>query len=312
MSSTNSKPIRSPSYPNMPLREAVAAVGKIDAQYRASPVDRIEAAKLIGFSSLSGPANMALAALAGYGLVERAGKGEMRVSERARSILHPDSQEEKSRALQAAASEPQLYRDLRERFSDIAVPPEEGVVTYLNRQGFNPSAVRLAARAFRQTMAYMEELGATDSHGPKPISARELQSPMGEGSMGFGGASVGDLIQWESDGVLRLEKPLRVRLVTEDGKWVAVEGSETGIPMDQVIVEERAAQSRTPPSEAPRFSLNPGPDRGVDETVAGTDLRFQLGKGVVVQVRSKEELDAGSLDKLLKLLTAQRDALLDN
>jgi len=165
MTTSPPKFIRSPSYPNMPLRDAVAAVAKIEKPYRSSPVDRTNAVKLIGYSALSGPANKALAALAAYGLLERAGKGETRVTERARDILHAESEAQRKARLFEAAMQPDLYREIRERFSGIVVPPEDGVVTYLNRQGFNPNAVRPAAKAFLETMSYLEELGAIDSHG---------------------------------------------------------------------------------------------------------------------------------------------------
>ena len=106
------QPIRSPSYPSMSLADAVDAVKKIEHNYRTSRVDRVAAAKLMGYSSLSGPANKALAALAQYGLVERAGKGEMRVSSRATAILHPDNPSERMENLRLAAFEPSLFRDL--------------------------------------------------------------------------------------------------------------------------------------------------------------------------------------------------------
>jgi hypothetical protein len=163
----------------MDLREAVEAVGKIEQKYRSAPVDREAAAKLVGYSSLSGPANKALAALASYGLLERAGKGEARVTERARDILHAASEGERRQRLLEAALEPDLFRELRERFDGLAVPPEDGVVTYLNRQGFNPTAVRPAAKAFLETMSYLQELGASESHGvsapPEQESPRETK-----------------------------------------------------------------------------------------------------------------------------------------
>jgi hypothetical protein len=173
--------IRSPSYPNMPLREAIEAIGKIETPYRSSPVDRANAVKLIGYSSLSGPANKALAALAAYGLLERAGKGEARVSERARDILHAESPAQRNARLFEAAMEPALYRELRERFAEIPVPPIDGVMTYLNRKGFNPNAVRPAAKAFLETMSYLQEVGATDSHGvgvgSGGVSGDEAEAP---------------------------------------------------------------------------------------------------------------------------------------
>jgi hypothetical protein len=155
-----------------PLAEAITAVGKIEAQYRSAKVDREAAAKIIGYSGLSGPANKALAALAQFGLVERAGKGEMRVTDRARAILHPDAPEEKRAELRAAALEPQLFRELQERWPNMT-PPEDGVVMYLNRKGFNQSAIRPAAKAYLQTLLYLEEESASESHGEEAEGASE-------------------------------------------------------------------------------------------------------------------------------------------
>lgn len=165
MASTPPKPVRSPSYPSLALPDAIAAVRKIEGVYRLSPLDRESAAKFVGYSSLSGPANQALASLAQYGFVERAGKGEMRVTERARALLYPDSDAERAQLILASAFEPQLFRDLQERWPNMK-PPEEGVISYLNRQGFNQSAIRIAARAYLQTLSYLEETGVSDSNGP--------------------------------------------------------------------------------------------------------------------------------------------------
>ena len=188
MSGASDKPtrIQSPSYPYISLREAVGAVAKIEGRYRSSTLDRVDAAKLLGFTGVTGPSNMTLATLASFGLIEKAGKGELRVTELARSILHPSSEEEKKLALRQAASGPQLYQELRERFADVAVPSEEGVHTYLNRLGFNPTAVRPAAKAFLQTMSYMQEVGVSESRGAlvlqpqnaAPALTREELMPM--------------------------------------------------------------------------------------------------------------------------------------
>ena len=172
MSTAPVNPIRSPSYPNTSLPDAIAGVRKIEAQYRQSQVDRLVAAKILGYSGLSGPANKALAALAQFGLVERAGKGEMRVTQRARAILHPDSDAEKKAELRAAALEPSLFRILQERWPNM-IPPEDGVVMFLNRQGFNQSAIRPAAKAYLQTLLFLEEAGASESHGGEPMDAPE-------------------------------------------------------------------------------------------------------------------------------------------
>ena len=307
MSNERSKAVRSPPYPSISLREAVDGVGEIEGKYRSAPVDRTVAAKLIGFSALSGPANKALAALSSYGLVQRAGKGEIRVTERARAILHATSDEEKRRSLREASSEPRLFRDILERFPDIK-PPKDGVLAYLAREGFNQNVINRAANAFLDTMSYIEEESVTESHGSTEDAMRESGASGGNAATSaHSGARVGDLIQWEPQGVRQFKEPRRVRLVTEDGEWVAVEGSETGIPMNEVIVKDRASAPATP-GAAPRFPIS---DMAAAEKGEGTDIRLKLGKGIVVQVRSPDELGANELDKLLKLLEAQRDALKD-
>ena len=290
---TTPKPIRSPSYPNMALRDAVEAVRKIEGQYRSAPVDRAVAAKLIGYSVLSGPANKALAALASYGLLDRAGKGEARVTERARDILHAASEEQRRARILEAAMEPELFRELRERFAGIAVPPEDGVMTYLNRQGFNPNAVRPAARAFLETMSYLQELGVSDSHGVTRAEGRKLGTP-GANARIFGGAAVDDLIQWEVNDALQLPESRRVRAISDDGNWVFVEQSETGIPMSQVIVEEKAAAAPKGDIKPPVLPLaDMPPPKGTRKEV------FALEEGDVVLTfpdnlskTSFEDLDA--------------------
>lgn len=170
------KPVRSPSYPSTSLGDAVDQVRKIEEKYRSGAVDREAAAKLIGYSSLSGPANKALAALAAYGLVERAGKGEMRVTGLAQDILYSDFAGERRSCLRKAAFEPSLFRELQERWPNMS-PPEDGVVMYLNRQGFNQSAVAPAARAYLDTLAFLEQSGASESYGEGGGSAPESPVP---------------------------------------------------------------------------------------------------------------------------------------
>lgn len=172
MNITGTNPVRSPAYPSMGLRDAIASVAKIYAPYRLANVDRTVAAKLLGYSGMNGPAAKSQAALAHYGLVQRAGKGEMRVTDRAKIILYPNSEEERLDCLRDAASEPDLFRELQERFPDM-IPPEDGVVAYLHRKGFNQSAIRPAAKAFLETMLFLEEERVSESRGAADINPQE-------------------------------------------------------------------------------------------------------------------------------------------
>lgn len=165
MSDFGTNTVRSPAYPSASLRDALGGVSKIYARYRLSSVDRVVAAKLLGYSGINGPSAKTMAALAHYGLVERAGKGEMRVTARAQSILYANSPEERLDGLREAALEPDLFRELRDRFPDF-IPPSDGVETYLHRKGFNQSAIRPAAKAYLDTMLFIEEEEASESRGP--------------------------------------------------------------------------------------------------------------------------------------------------
>lgn len=313
MSEHSSKPIRSPSYPSMSLRDAVDAVAKIEGQYRASPVDRTVAAKLIGYSALSGPANKALAALASYGLVERAGKGETRVTSRARAIIHADNDKERIENLLAAASEPDLFRELRERFEGIPVPPEDGVVTYLNRQGFNPSAVGPAAKAFLQTMAYVEELGVNESHGNQSSAGAESKASNGgdDDVVTYGGAKVGDFIQWELQGALQFKQPQRVRAIDSGGEWLFVDGSTTGIPMNEVIVEQSHGGEQPQRQRPPEMPLPPADNRS-SEPGESEWMRNKVGPDSVIRIMAKGEMGPKEIGKLIKLLEAQKMVLEDD
>ena len=310
MSNSSKSPLRSPSYPSMPLQDAVNAIARIEKVYRTTPVDRAEAAKLIGYSALSGPAAKALAALASYGLLERAGKGETRVTDRAKMILYPGSEEERLENLRAAALEPPLFRDLRERFEAVindGMLPESGVVRYLEKENFNPSAVRPAARAFLKTMEFLASHDLDSSHGGEPLDGEDVPGPSSEaGSVTYGGARVGDLVQWESQGVLQFKEPKRVRYVTKNGDWLAIEGSMTGIPMNEVIVE------RSDPASAPPVI----PPEEEDETRSSQSaeiewMRNRVGRVTHVRVMVTGEMGTKEIGRLIRLLETQREVLLD-
>ena len=165
------KIIRSPSYPNFSLSDALAKARTLHDLYRTSPITREEAARAIGYSGLSGPANQALSSLAAYGLMERAGKGDARVTERAVAILHPNSDEEKREKLAAAAFAPPLFQKLRERHDVGEMATVHVVASYLSREGFNANAVGRAAKAFLGTLRCLEEEGVTESHGTQSLAS---------------------------------------------------------------------------------------------------------------------------------------------
>src|SRR5690606_15184062 len=107
----------------------------------------------------------------------------------------------------------------------------------------------------------------------------------------FGGAKVGDLVQWESQGALQFPTPRRVRLVSEDGNWVAVEGIEKGLPMDEILVE---GAPDNPRSEAPTFPL------ALDQHEAEW-MRSRVGTDTKVRLLVEGDMCPKEIGKLIKL-----------
>lgn len=304
----------SPPYPSMSLPKAIAATRKIFDADRRNPIARETAAKHIGYTGKSGASDKALAALAHYGLTEKVGKGEVRVSQLAMDIFHPDPNDpaSKDRAVLQAGMSPQLFKDLRARFPEHV--SEDSLKSYLIREGFNDTAIAPTMNAYFETLRFLEQSKVFESAGKGGGSAQESFGQGADddrdngGATVYGGAKVGDLIQWEINGALQMEKPMRVRLVTDDG-WVAVEGSETGIPMEQVIVHERATESVTPPTfkiteAAGDEKLRPGETEWISNLV-GRETKVRL-------LVSGGDMGAKEIGKLIKLLKAQQAVLSDD
>ena len=289
---------RSPKYPNFPLGTAVRQIGKIHAADRRNVIERLNAAKHMGYSSLSGPSEKAIGTLVQYGLLELVAKGQVRVAQLAVDILHPVGDGERKAALAKAAYSPEIFKSLREQFPEGV--SEASLASYLVRQEFMNRAIGPLSKAYTETLAYLEQSGASDSHRPSPSGAAESEVPDDDADLGgvvYGGAHVGDLVQWESGGVLHLERPTRVRLISDDGQWVAVEGSASWIPMAQTVVEERAALAPPPPPPPPPPAA-PTPLLPVEHAKVGMDKDMvSLAEGVVT-IDFPKDLTAASVDEL--------------
>lgn len=238
---------KSPKYPNYPLSTAIENVRKVYEADRTSPLPREVIAKHLGYSGLSGASDSNIATLVQYGFLERISKGEMKVSQVAVDILIPETDAQKQSAINRAAISPPLFAEIRNHFEGHA-PSEQALRTYLMRREFHDRAIDPVIKSFAPTMAMIEKPNETESGGVG--AEHELESDVQPANEGKVSVSVGDFIQWESQGALQFEKPLRVRWVSDDGSHLAVEGSETGIPMNQAIVHD-APSAVTPPPQSP-------------------------------------------------------------
>jgi len=171
----------------------------------------------------------------------------------------------------------------------------------------------LSFHGYLETCRYLEQEKVSESAGAQAPLPPESDGEDGDMATVFGGAKVGDLVQWEANGALMMERPMRVRLVTEDGQWVAVEGSETGTPMEQVIVQERAA---TPASPPPTFKIDTPAQSKAPLVAAAADetewMRNRVGRETSVRLLVSGKMGAKEIGKLITLLEAQRTVLEDD
>lgn len=299
---------RSPRYPTFPLSDAIENARKIHLQDRRYAIDREVAMTHMGYSPNSGTANKAMASLTQYGLLEKASKGQVQLSAAAENIILGDDPAAKKSALVKCAYAPALFSSLKNRFED-GVPSSEALRSHLIREGYTDAALAPAIKAYLDTIAYLKHENATESRGNDSEKHENVSPKPNEDEAEFGGAAVGDFIQWVIDGVWQLPKPSRVRALTEDSQWLFVEGSETGIPMEQVLVQETANVQASPAVTPPKLPLmaNPLDEREVDgERVV---YREEGEPGQYLKLVASGDLDDFLLEAVEDFVKRQRKRL---
>lgn len=154
---------RSPRYPAIGLEEAVKKVRMLyEADQQAgSPAET--AVKHMGFKSRSGPANTTLAALKRFGLVESQGSRIVPTRRAVSILLLPSDDRRRVDAMQDACMEPEIYRELFERFRETGFPSEETLQHDLVlEEGFNPNSVKGFVKDWKESLIYC---GLTDDDG---------------------------------------------------------------------------------------------------------------------------------------------------
>jgi hypothetical protein len=232
---------RGPAYPAISLPKAMELVEKVrDSNLTRAAVSPEIYYKVWGYKGESGATRPLLAALNHYDLMEYVGRGDskqVRLSALAHRIIFdkvPNSPDRVA-ALREAALTPTIFSRLRSDLG-VPVPPEFVVETFLTRDcGYSESAAKVIYENYLETLE-LANLDKPDNMPPHDDAPEE-----GKPRNNRAPATAGDLVQVEINGAFALERPARVRAVQEhDGRsWVFIDGSEAGIPMDQIVVEEK-------------------------------------------------------------------------
>lgn len=139
------------NYPAISLGAALERVGLLYDKIGQNSSKRDEIARYIGFNGLHGASATAISAIGKYGLFERAGKAEMKISQLAMQILYPDNDREKAEALCQAALKPDLFKKIYEKWPGH-LPSLENLKSFFIRENFNAGLAEEILKIYRDTI----------------------------------------------------------------------------------------------------------------------------------------------------------------
>lgn len=295
--------IRSVNYPYISLQASIELAQKLWDSVQKAAVDTGTVGKAWGFSDKSSGLRSSIAALRQFGLLDSTGWGDTRkhkLSVRALDVVtEQDGSPKRRRAIQEAALAPKIYSEIFTRFPDGLPTSDHAIGAFLLREkDFNKNAVPEFVGNLRANL----RLAQIDS--PANIQPAKAEQPPKKD------VAVGDLVQWESNGKLQMVTPMRVRAMTEDAQWVFVEGSETGIPMAEVLLQAKGEQQATPAAmpTPPTLPLETGAKLAPGEK----EWRGDLSRDTTYRLIIKGEMGPKEIGKLIRILTAQQEVLADD
>jgi hypothetical protein len=222
----------------------------------------------MGFATAHGQAMSVMSALKKFGLVCES-NGRIVPTQRAIEIINLQPEDPRRlKALREAALEPTIYSELIEQHRETGLPDpevlESELVTYRN---FNPNAVAGFVKDFKDSLEFAG------------LSCQSALDYVGsEASAEWVRPKIGDYVQWESGGVLQLPGPKRVRALSDDGAYAFVEGSSTGLPVKDLIIEDRPESPELLPGIPLRSQTFPP---GVLKPISLRQDVFSLAEGQV-------------------------------
>lgn len=216
---------RSPAYPGINLKTAITRARELYEQDKLNSVPITIAVKRWGFKEKSSGGLIATAALKSFGLIKDSGTGKDRrvqISEEARRILldqRPESTE-RDETIKQAALKPKIHQLLWKKWGADLPPDDTFSHELIFELNFNENSVKDFIKEYRDTIRFAK-LTSSDTLSSNEEDKNEI--------------TVGDYVQWESQGVYQFTEPSRVTGFSDEGSYVFVEGTNTGIPFDQLL-----------------------------------------------------------------------------
>jgi hypothetical protein len=169
---------RSPNYPSLTLEQAYTKARKVYDQEHTHAAPREVVAAALGYTGLNGAALSTIAAIAAYGLLEKAGTGSLKVAPDAVSIFELDEgHPRRAEAINRMAFNPKLFAELKGRFGNE--PPSDVNLKYylIQEKEFLPKAAADVIRVYRANLELVtEEIEEYNGGDGQPLT--EEKPPM--------------------------------------------------------------------------------------------------------------------------------------
>jgi hypothetical protein len=227
---------RSPNYPSVPLKDAIADIEAVFKKDMRNKMSADTVVKHLGYTSLNGRSLKKVATLKAYGLLDGRGD-ELRVTEDAIEIIAEAANSPKwQEKVKAAVFKPKVFEDINTHYEG-ARPSAEGLHSFLLKAGFTFEAIDTIIKVYMANFDLLAPMNLEKNNQDGMLSNGSIPPPPESDE----NIEVGDYIQWESEGAFQFEEARQVRAIQEyqGADWVFVKGSETGIPMEQVVLDKK-------------------------------------------------------------------------
>src|ERR1035437_7339197 len=168
---------RSPNYPALSLEAALDAVRKLHKDDGTTPVPQETLARYAGHGKMSGPARSKIAGIRQYGLIDSAGAGKVRVSNRALPLFfHQPTDPEYKETLKALALAPPLFTQLYGQYAQASEPTIRQHPVRVRK--FSEEGATKLARLFKDTPSF-GQVTAPSYTGPESEADNEDKDNLG-------------------------------------------------------------------------------------------------------------------------------------
>lgn len=292
---------RGPSYPYVDLEGAIALTRKMYdyAKRGAAPVESV-VTEAFKFSPTSSSGDKVMAALRSFGLTEDAaennGKSVKLTNRAIRILLDDQDSAERQGEIRQAALSPKWYEYCWTKWGKEMPPAMRS--NLLIEHGFVESTVDSFLSNYKKSIAFA---GLLDD----VLFDEEDKS----GDKSKNSFKIGDWVQWETQGCLRLPAARRIAAFFEGGKFATVEGSNNPVPVAELIPAEAVEEpEKSNLLTQPQNIFIPAIKPTSQATGQSEGMRMQTdvisigGNSITIQIQWPTEITQDAYDDLVDYL----------